>query len=253
MKNQFIITVAFIAITGFTNQLFAQAPAAKTADWDLAKGKGAISCSVVSTEEGCSFNFTKIEMSYRDAASGLPTGKRQHKPFVTSFNVSSSDNSVSEVKSPRDAASGLPTGKRQHKPMVITKELDKSSPMLSNTVSNSVDGMDVASVQGSGGGAGKVSMQDFHFTISGNGKTINISCPDGSCDIPTDLPDGQYTLSCDWSWGMTQSGSGMTAGSAGRVSPKRCAVDFLLDIENGTCMAINEKGLPGDKKPTTKK
>ena len=33
-----------------------------------------------------------------------------------------------EIVSPRDAASGLPTGKRQHKPMVITKEVDKSSP-----------------------------------------------------------------------------------------------------------------------------
>jgi type VI secretion system secreted protein Hcp len=35
-----------------------------------------------------------------------------------------------EIVSPRDAASGLPTGKRQHKPFVITKELDKSSPIL---------------------------------------------------------------------------------------------------------------------------
>ncbi|HJT17187.1 MAG TPA: type VI secretion system tube protein Hcp [Thermoanaerobaculia bacterium] len=30
----------------------------------------------------------------------------------------------------RDPASGLPTGKRMHKPFVITKELDKSSPLL---------------------------------------------------------------------------------------------------------------------------
>lgn len=35
-----------------------------------------------------------------------------------------------EIVSPRDAASGLPTGKRQHKPFVITKELDRSSPLL---------------------------------------------------------------------------------------------------------------------------
>jgi type VI secretion system secreted protein Hcp len=35
-----------------------------------------------------------------------------------------------EIVSPRDPASGLPTGKRQHKPIVITKELDKSSPLL---------------------------------------------------------------------------------------------------------------------------
>jgi type VI secretion system secreted protein Hcp len=37
-----------------------------------------------------------------------------------------------EVVSPRDPASGLPTGKRQHKPFVITKELDKSTPLLNS-------------------------------------------------------------------------------------------------------------------------
>ena len=39
-----------------------------------------------------------------------------------------------EVVSPRDPASGLPTGKRMHKPFVITKELDKSSPLLYNVL-----------------------------------------------------------------------------------------------------------------------
>jgi type VI secretion system secreted protein Hcp len=41
-----------------------------------------------------------------------------------------------EVSSPRDAASGLPTGKRQHHPIVITKEVDKSSPLLYNVLCN---------------------------------------------------------------------------------------------------------------------
>jgi type VI secretion system secreted protein Hcp len=35
-----------------------------------------------------------------------------------------------EVISPRDAASGLPTGKRQHKPLNVTKFIDKSTPIL---------------------------------------------------------------------------------------------------------------------------
>ena len=35
-----------------------------------------------------------------------------------------------EVISPRDAASGLPTGKRQHKPITIVKPIDKASPQL---------------------------------------------------------------------------------------------------------------------------
>ena len=41
-----------------------------------------------------------------------------------------------EVVSPRDAASGLPTGKRQHKPIVITKKIDKSTPLLMNALVN---------------------------------------------------------------------------------------------------------------------
>lgn len=35
-----------------------------------------------------------------------------------------------EIVSPRDPASGLPTGKRMHKPLVITKEVDRSTPLL---------------------------------------------------------------------------------------------------------------------------
>ena len=41
-----------------------------------------------------------------------------------------------EVVSPRDAASGLPTGKRQHKPVTITKEVDKATPLLMNVLVN---------------------------------------------------------------------------------------------------------------------
>ena len=41
-----------------------------------------------------------------------------------------------EVVSPRDAASGLPTGKRQHKPFTITKEVDKATPLLYSILVN---------------------------------------------------------------------------------------------------------------------
>ena len=36
------------------------------------------------------------------------------------------------VVSPRDPASGLPTGKRSHKPLTITKQIDAASPLLYN-------------------------------------------------------------------------------------------------------------------------
>jgi type VI secretion system secreted protein Hcp len=41
-----------------------------------------------------------------------------------------------EVISPRDAASGLPTGKRQHKPVSVTKPIDKATPLLMNILTN---------------------------------------------------------------------------------------------------------------------
>jgi type VI secretion system secreted protein Hcp len=41
-----------------------------------------------------------------------------------------------EVFAPRDAASGLPTGKRQHKPITVTKELDKATPLLMSVLVN---------------------------------------------------------------------------------------------------------------------
>jgi len=41
-----------------------------------------------------------------------------------------------EIISPRDAASGLPTGKRQHQPLTIVKEVDKSSPQLWSALVN---------------------------------------------------------------------------------------------------------------------
>lgn len=41
-----------------------------------------------------------------------------------------------EVLEPTDPASGLPTGKREHKPITITKEIDAASPLLYNALVN---------------------------------------------------------------------------------------------------------------------
>lgn len=85
-------------------------------------------------------------VSPRDAASGLPTGRRQHKPVTLSEPPSgrptgqrqkiaaprdpASGQPTKGLTAPRDAASGLPAGKRQHKPIVITKPVDKATPIL---------------------------------------------------------------------------------------------------------------------------
>jgi type VI secretion system Hcp family effector len=111
----------------------------------------------------------------------------------------------SAVKSPRDAASGLATGRRQHKPIVLVLEYGKATPQLfKHMVTGSSleqcdievynvddatgretllyrikvtgaqiatgdvdgDGLSDEARKGTGGGAGKVSLQDFHFSLS---------------------------------------------------------------------------------------
>ena len=39
-----------------------------------------------------------------------------------------------EIVAPRDAATGLPTGKRQHRPLTAIKRMDKASPLLQDTL-----------------------------------------------------------------------------------------------------------------------
>jgi len=41
-----------------------------------------------------------------------------------------------EIVCPRDPASGIPTGKRAHKPFTLLKELDRSTPFLFNILCN---------------------------------------------------------------------------------------------------------------------
>jgi type VI secretion system secreted protein Hcp len=40
------------------------------------------------------------------------------------------------IEAPRDPQSGLPTGKRQHKPIVVVREVDEASPLLFQALCN---------------------------------------------------------------------------------------------------------------------
>ena len=63
------------------------------------------------------------------AINGSVTQKgRENSILVHAFDL--------QIISPRDAASGLPTGKRQHQPLTILKEIDQSSPLLWNALVN---------------------------------------------------------------------------------------------------------------------
>lgn len=287
MKKINFKAIAFIAITSFTCQLFAQDAVLKTRtksnqtnekssgnvtavdDWQqqnakVATGKhfpkATLSCRVVATDDGCTIVFENNIVSPRDAASGLPTGRRMDKPY--SFVVSAEDNKVTEVKSPRDTPSGLATGRRMHKPVQpISTELDKASPKLieklvqgksSSSSEIAIDEPGVHKESSSGMGSGKVSVSDLsvmsagkatfkEFTVTKrcDGKITKIVCPDGECNIPLDdCPDGPCSITADWSWGMTNHGTTTHGSGSGR-----CAVDFLLEIKDGACwdLAVQKK------------
>jgi hypothetical protein len=263
MKKSIFITAALLAFTSITNQLLAQETDVlktrtksnqtneRTAGYDVKKN---VKARVVQTDTGCSITFESSPPTSADGTTETAILTKKGYDYyqaLSSFSVSASDNSVTEVKSPRDAASGQASGKRQHQSMALSKEYDKSSPKLAKSVSNTGTSSDASEVSSSGGGAGKVNfqdisvskvnVQDISFTKRCGGKSTKISCDGGDCEIPIgDCPNGDCALTADWSWGMSQNGSS-----------NRCSVDFLLKIEDGACtaMAINEKGLPGEKKP----
>lgn len=266
MKTKFI-TIALIAITCITSQLFAQETAAlktrtksnqtneRTAGYDLKKN---VKCRVITTETGYSIAFEYDVKAPRDAATGQSSGKRGYDYYQakSEFSVSSIDNSVTEINSPRDAASGLPTGKRQHRPITITKEIDKSSPILARTASSPEMNTDATTAIGSvtgGRGAGKATFKEFTIHKRCSDVNTKYAVVDGECIIPTDdCPDGVCTLTAEWSWGESQGGTSNT-GSAG-TGMSRSSVDFFLKIEDGVCtdMAINTKGTGGTKSTHTK-
>ena len=149
--------------------LFAQENARETAT----KTKGNIKDNKVSvvkinsTEDGCSIVVGNEIVSPRDAASGLPTGKRMHKPFVITMElgVSSATNKSTEVTNPKAAS-----GKR-------------------------VAGQPIGGIIVKGG------------RNPGGNQFNKIVVEDGQFTLPADCPDGEYTMSLSWSWGASNSSS----------------------------------------------
>ncbi|MHB1011534.1 MAG: Hcp family type VI secretion system effector [Desulfobacteria bacterium] len=74
-----------------------------------------------------------IHMTLKGQTSGDIKGSCTQKGREGSILIFAFDH---DILSPRDIASGLPTGKRQHKPVLVTKEIDKSSPLLYTVLCN---------------------------------------------------------------------------------------------------------------------
>lgn len=230
MKRKIICTLSFIAFWFTTNQMFAQelAAVAKTAGYDLKKN---VKCRVAATADGSSVVFESSVAAPKETASEMATGRRQYTPIriIKEYRVSATDNSVSQVRRPRDMASGQASGRTLQKGEAIAVATDAVSTDLN---------------------VSKVNVQDINFVVSNKDIKRELAAMNGECDLPNDLPDGTYTMTASWSWGMSQSQGTNTGGmSAGRSSDKWCSVDFLIEIKGGSYMAINEKGLPGEKGP----
>lgn len=160
-KNAFLVLACFLTV-GLTSQLFAQ----ETMGIQKSKTKSNQS------------NDRTIEQT-----STVLTGKISCGDGTCTISFDQ------EIVSPRDAASGLATGKRQHKPFVITQELDKSSLMPENNASGGmgsgkVSVSDLSMMVNKGGRSTKLPVVNGQFTLPSDGK-------DDDCDLIVSWSWGQ--------------------------------------------------------------
>lgn len=183
MKKQVFLVMAVLVTVGFGCQLFAQ--------------------TVNTSRSNIKNNKSSMDTS------GTCVGKIRcaDGSCVISFEQ--------DIVSPRDAASGLPTGKRMHKPFVITKELDSSSPTAIRESQTKAS-------------TGKVSYSDLSVMLTCNGRTTKLPVINGQFTLPTDGKDNDCDLVVSWSWGESNSGTGVA---------KRYEATFNLAVENGEYMA----------------
>ncbi len=176
-----ILTMSLVALVAFTfaSKTFAVSMAFQKITWTNSEGKATevtvdenghfktppmpagkytYSWSLISKPTGSSAKFWGVGRGISSPMGGS-TDREASAPSVSEITQSSNREasvpSVSEVVvsheiiSPRDPASGLPTGKRMHKPFVITKELDKSTPLLSTSLGTFVVDADCDGITGS--------------------------------------------------------------------------------------------------------
>ncbi|MBP6183097.1 hypothetical protein [Flavobacterium sp.] len=220
MKNP-IITVVLVLISSlFSSQLVAQETVTKQKTKsnntnEKSSSTNQVDCVVriKSTDTGISIVFDNAIVSPRDAASGLPTGKRQHKPVR--FNISPSDNTIVEVKS---SSSDMVSSQSS-----VTKKSTTSAPEPLNSPGNPIKGISVKGGRNPGGNIGSFD---------------KIVVTDGEFPLPADLVDGEYEMSISFTYQKIE------YTNAEKVNPKSYVSGrFILDIDGGVCRSIKEKGV----------
>jgi type VI secretion system secreted protein Hcp len=123
-----------------------------------------------------------------------------------------------EIVSPRDSASGLPTGRRQHKPFTITKEIDKSTPLLhkaltDNETLTSFELRCFAPKAGPGGGGAGQEVNNFTITLTNASISDIVDIMENNLDLENAklplLEEVSFTYQkIEWTWvdgGITSS------------------------------------------------
>ncbi|NQW30230.1 MAG: type VI secretion system tube protein Hcp [Ignavibacteria bacterium] len=92
-------------------------------------GLGVIACFTATSAIAQTGAVTEVRMYITGATQGKFNGENADADLQKkgAIKIPSVDH---EIVSPRDAASGLPTGKRQHKPLTIIKEWGAATPQL---------------------------------------------------------------------------------------------------------------------------
>ena len=157
------------------------------------------------TENGCSIVFDNAILNPKDVASGLPTGKRTHKPVR--FNVNPADNTIVEVTSSSDLASGQVTGKSNSEPTAIISK-------------------------------GMYSWIKASFDKGYKQSIKNVSFENGEFSLPADCDDGEYDLGISFTYQKIEMKINEKVNSKSYVSGH-----FLIEIDGGVCRSIKEKGV----------
>ncbi len=217
MKNIKFIAIALIVVASYTNQSFAQETITKqktksnnTNERTTTTNQLDCKVSIRPTDAGYSIVFDNAIVSPRDAASGLPTGKRMHKPV--SFVVSLNDNTIVEVDNTSNMVSGQSS---------VTTKSTTTTPDVANAPGNPIKGISVK------GGRNPRGNQFNKIVVT-----------DGDFSLPPDLEDGEYEMAIsipfrkiEVDWGKDDKSKSYATGR------------FIIEIDGGACRSIKEKGV----------
>lgn len=164
-----------------------------------------VTCQIVNSEKGCEIFFIRFEGDINSDKE-----KRKYLPvtLIKEYKINSVDNSITEIDLSKDNI--LKTALER-----ISQENDAKKPNIGNV----------------------------SFILDHGVKPLEISKTD-ECDLPADLPEGDYPLNVSWDWVPAKREGKKT--DAVKISDKRTSFNFVYSPKRD--MEIKLKGNPVEKK-----